>query len=151
MIQKAFKIPCLIFILSGLIIGCSSSSDDDTIVAISDPIIEVDPVPATFHSIITFDNPGQLIDVFFYDVKQGNKNITTASQANEIFKFDDANGLRIPIRGEDNKPAHPIAGVVVADLYNDILTSISLAKQARDTKEFKIFASKKLNSQIYKT
>lgn len=138
------KIVCLIVVLSGFVMGCSSSSDDDTLVVVTYPVL--DPTN-TIQSIITLDNPGKLIDVFFYDVKQGNMNITTESQANEIFKFDDSNGLRIPIRGEDYIPAHPSEGVVVADLYKDILTSINLAKQARGTKEFKIFASKKLNNQ----
>ena len=149
MIRKAFKILCFIFVLSGVIVGCSNSPpNDDTVVV--DPISDPDPDPTptkTIHSVITFKNPGALIDVFFYYVKQANKNLNNASEANEIFKIDDANGLRVPIRGEEKLPAHPSAGNVVENLYDDVLKSISLAKQARGAKGLKIFASKKLDNK----
>ncbi|MBJ6367015.1 hypothetical protein [Snuella sedimenti] len=125
-----------------ILVACSGSTIDDSNVANPEP--EPDK---TAQSIITFNNPGQEIDVFFYDVKQGNKNLENADEANEIFNIDDANGLRIPIRGENKIPAHPSAGVVAEDMYDDVLQSIALAKQARGGKELKIFASKKLDDQ----
>ncbi|GEC72767.1 O-Glycosyl hydrolase [Flavobacterium flevense] len=137
-------ISCLLVFLV-FFTNCSRNGSDG-----SEEVGQPTPIPTpnkTVHSVISFNNPGKLIDVFFYDIKQATKNLNNASEANEIFNIDDNNGLRVPIRGENNLPAHPSAGVVVEDMYNDVLTTISLAKQARGTKELKIFASKKLDGQ----
>lgn len=65
--------------------------------------------------------------------------------ANDIFVEDHVNGMRIPILGNMKSPAHPSPGVVISSEYDGYVNSINLAKQARGGKDFKIFASKKLN------
>lgn len=127
-----------------LVFSCGGSSDELSIED-TDPTPEETPI-VTINSVITFNEPGQLINVFYYDIKFGNKAITSDSQAKEIFGIDDANGIRIPIFGNISKPSHPNEGVVIDTYYESIINSINLAKDARGTKEFKIFASKKLDN-----
>ena len=131
------------FLLIFVILAFSSCSDDPKPDPKPDP--SPNPVPTTINSVITFDQPKQQIDIFFYDIKQSSKAITTASKANDIFVLDDLNGMRIPVLGNLMAPAHPSAGVVVASIYESYVNSINFAKQARAGKDFKIFASKKLN------
>lgn len=138
----------LLLVLPVLLVSCSSGEDSNG----NDPNTNPAPVPApvpdkTIQSLITYTNPGKVIDVFYYDIKQTNRNVTSAAMANEIFVVDDANGMRIPIFGTDAVPAHPSEGVVVDNLYTDMIKAINFAKQARGTKEFKIFASKKLEAK----
>lgn len=148
------KLSIITILAFHILVACSGGGTEDPVLENPnpDPMEEENPDPDIIpdrpaQSTITFDNPGELIDIFFYDIKQGNRNLKNANEANEIFNIDDANGLRIPIRGEDNIPAHPSAGTVVDNLYTDILTSINLATQARAGKPLKIFASKKLQGQ----
>ncbi len=129
-----------------LFLSCGGSNDDESVEVLPDTE-PIETPEIKIHSVISYDNPGQLINVFYYDIKYGNKAITTASQAKEIFTIDDANGIRIPIFGNVGKPAHPSEGVVLDSYYESIINSINFAKEARGSKEFKIFASKKLDGQ----
>ncbi len=150
MIKKALIKPVLLCTILLQILACSTSENVDPIIVEPDPdpiIVPIDEQPKTIHSIITFNNPGKLIDVFFYDVKYEIKNIKTASEADEVFNIDDSNGLRIPILGTGPANAHPSEGVVVDEMYSKVLTSIDLAKEIRGTKELFVFASKKLEGQ----
>lgn len=85
---------------------------------------------------------GRVTKYFFYDLK-GWPNSLSQQKANEVFS-DGINGLRIPIFGDIDHPAHPSSGVVVEDEYQGLLNSINNAKQANIGKPMTIFASKKL-------
>lgn len=126
------------------VLACSK---DDSSIEIIIPDVEIEPVdpePTTINSVISFQDPGKLIDVFFYDVKYAARNITTLTQAYEIFKEDGANGLRVSVLGTDKDNAHPSEGVVDEDVYERFITSIKLAKAVRGANDTYVFASKKL-------
>lgn len=129
-----------------LLFSCGGNNNDESIEVLPDTN-PVETPDKTIHSVISFNDPGQLINVFYYDIKYGNKAVKSVAQAKEIFTIDDANGIRIPIFGNIGKPAHPSEGVVLDSDYESIINSINLAKEARGVKEFKIFASKKLDGQ----
>ena len=57
------------------------------------------------------------------------------------------NGVRVSIYGDETRPAHPSEGVVDESYYTVTLTSLERARVARGTKDFYIFASKKLDGQ----
>ncbi|MFI3258846.1 MAG: hypothetical protein R3Y16_01985 [Rikenellaceae bacterium] len=90
---------------------------------------------------------GHVMKNFFYDLKYSQGAISSASIAEEMFVDDDMNGVRISIFGNDDKPAHPAAGEVIESYYTGTFTSITNARAARGTKEFIVFASKKLNGK----
>lgn len=129
------------------ILACSRDDSSIDIIKLDSEIETEDPVPVTINSVISFQDPGKLIDVFFYDVKYAARNITTGTQAYEIFKEDGANGLRVSILGTDKDNAHPSEGVVDEDVYERFITSINLAKSVRGINDTYVFASKKLEGQ----
>lgn len=63
-------------------------------------------------AIIYPDVHGELIDAFFYDLKQSPEAVNDYQQASTLFVEDGMNGVRIPVYGEPKRPAHPSAGVV---------------------------------------
>ncbi|WP_157961166.1 hypothetical protein [Lutibacter citreus] len=134
-----------LFITISLLLLLSCGGNKDELLNEESEFEQEETIITTINSVITFNEPGQLINVFYYDVKFGNKAVTSASQAKEIFGIDDLNGIRIPIFGNINKPAHPNEGVIIDSYYEGIINSINFAKEARGTKEFKVFASKKLD------
>ncbi len=87
------------------------------------------------------------IEHFYYDIKGWPNSINTNTIANNLFVDDDMNGIRISIYGDNTRPAHPQAGVVVESYYTEMLNSLARAKTARGNKDFSIFASKKLDGQ----
>ncbi|WP_372774713.1 T9SS type A sorting domain-containing protein [Mangrovibacterium sp.] len=98
-------------------------------------------------AIIYPEEKGTLIDAFFYDLKQWAGAVNSESKANDLFVTDGMNGVRISIYGNNSKPAHPSAGVVVESEYTGLISSINLAKTTRGTSGLTIFASKKLEGQ----
>lgn len=140
-----------IILISVISFGCGGVDTDDL-----EPVFDheddvIDPnepseIPE-ISSVINFDNPKQLIDAFYYDVKQSNRNITSIEQANELYNVDDMNGMRVPIFGNLASPAHPAPGVVVESVYERELASIEFAKQIRGNRPFSLFASKKLENK----
>ena len=99
-------------------------------------------------AIIYPDNyVGNKIEHFYYDVKNGAAKVNTIAKANDLFVTDDMNGIRIPIYGNSGNDIHPSAGVVIASGYTSILNSVTNAQNARNGKDFYVFASKKLDGQ----
>ncbi|WP_299552325.1 hypothetical protein [Seonamhaeicola sp.] len=139
----------MLTVVSVALVGCGGVDDLEPVFPQEEEMVdpgEPQEIPEV-KSVINFENPKQLIDVFYYDVKQGNRVITSLDRANEIYNIDDANGMRIPIFGNIGSPAHPSEGVVVESEYAAILTSIDFAKQVRGNRPFSLFASKKLENQ----
>ena len=153
MIKKTFVKAIFLGIILTQFLACSPD-DSTTDILKPDPDIEIepedpdlDPEPTTIHSVISFQDPGKLIDVFFYDVKYAARNFDNATRAYTIFKEDGLNGLRVSILGTNKDTAHPSEGVVNAEEYERFITSISLAKEARSGEETYVFASKKLEGK----
>ncbi len=128
--------------------GCDNNSDDESSpkTEIPEEIPQPEAPKPTANSTVNISQSGNLIDVFFYDIKQGNKSITSENMAVELFVKDGINGLRIPILGTQKVPAHPAEGTVVENMYDDVLKSIAFAKKVSD-QEVILFASKKLDGK----
>ena len=89
---------------------------------------------------------GQLIDGWGFDIKWAAKaNDVTPSYAHTLFVEDRMNMLRIPIWGDENFPAHPGPGQVIAEYYEDTLNAMTNARNANADVLF--FASKKLQGR----
>ncbi|MDO6737778.1 hypothetical protein [Wenyingzhuangia sp. 2_MG-2023] len=143
-----FKKIVIVVLLFQAIACADDNSSIDTVEPDSDQITDSEEFdPATIHSVISFENPGKLIDVFFYDVKYAARNTTNATTAYTIFKEDGLNGLRVSILGTDKDNAHPSEGVVDEAVYERFITSINLAKAVRGNDDTYVFASKKLEGQ----
>lgn len=104
--------------------------------------------PAVFEvsSFIYPSQQGQKIEFFFYDLKQRPEDGKDMERAQAIFVEDDMNGVRIPIFGDEKRPAHPSPGQIDDTYYEDLILSIKNAQNLRAGRDFYVFASKKLNS-----
>lgn len=113
---------------------------------VSEPSDSAD-VSTTFADAVIYPEiKGEVIDAFFYDLKYWIGAINSETKANSIFIEDGMNGVRIPIFGNDSKPAHPSSGVVDSSYYTSLTASINQAKAVVGDDDFTVFASKKLES-----
>ncbi len=82
----------------------------------------------------------------FYDLKLSTGAIKSEKIAYDLFVEDRMSGVRIPIFGNDKRPAHPASGVVERKYYDSMIRSIRNAKAASKD-DILIFASKKLDGK----
>ncbi len=100
-----------------------------------------------YRACVTCDDLyGRPLTKHFYDLKHVPRRFQTTASALPYFDADNMNGVRIPIFGTDDVPAHPAQGVVVGELYDLTIRSVKSAIEARKGKELTIFASKKLKN-----
>jgi len=96
--------------------------------------------------IYTNNYIGEKIEYFFYDIKQSLNSLSNTEKCEILYQDHDMNGVRVSILGNDKDGfrAHPEAGTVVAEYYDNMINSIENARAARGNKDFYVFASKKL-------
>ncbi len=95
--------------------------------------------------IVSPEDKGVLVDKFFYDFKINNNPSFSDSKLDDLFVIDGFNGVRTPIWGNTNQPAHTAAGVVVGSYYSGHVNMIKEAQERNP--DLIVFASKKLNGQ----
>uniref|UniRef100_UPI003566217B LamG-like jellyroll fold domain-containing protein n=1 Tax=Pontiella sp. TaxID=2837462 RepID=UPI003566217B len=93
--------------------------------------------------VISPENTGVLVDKFFYDFKINNNPAYSESKLDDLFVTDGFNGVRTPIWGNINQPAHPTNGVVIGSYYSGHVNMILEARERNP--DLIVFASKKLN------
>ncbi|MDF7824787.1 LamG domain-containing protein [Pontiellaceae bacterium B12227] len=93
--------------------------------------------------VVSPENKGVFVDKFFYDAKIHNNPNLSNSKLDDLFVTDGFNGVRTPVWGNINQPAHPTNGVVVGSYYTGHVNLI-LGAKARNP-DLIVFASKKLN------
>lgn len=101
-------------------------------------------------AIIFPDSTNQKVEYMFYDIKSHWGAQFSENLADGLFLVDGFNGIRTSIYGTldkpdtaNGKPAHPEAGVVLAEYYQPEVTKIKQALERNP--DLIIFASKKLN------
>lgn len=95
-------------------------------------------------TIYSEDYYGTVLKSLFYDLKLSAGALNSFATAKTIFHTDNMNGVRVAIYGNDDIPAHPMPGVVVASYYDKCITSVKNAMAVRGNRDFTVFASKKL-------
>lgn len=90
---------------------------------------------------------GNPITDFFIDLKASASTIGDATKAHQFFVDQNANGVRVPIYGNQANPYHVGPGQIDTAGYAAIKAAIIRAKTARGNQDFTIFASKKLDGQ----
>ncbi|WP_168433076.1 LamG-like jellyroll fold domain-containing protein [Pontiella sulfatireligans] len=93
--------------------------------------------------VVSPENKGVFIDKFFKDYKSGNNPNPSNGALDDLFIDDGLNGIRTPIWGNINQPAHPTNGVVISSYYTGHVNTILRAKERNP--DLIVFASKKLN------
>jgi hypothetical protein len=93
--------------------------------------------------VVSPEDKGVLVDKFFYDFKINNNPSFSDSKLDDLFITDGFNGVRTPIWGNTNQPAHTAAGVVIGSYYSGHVNMILEAKERNP--DLIVFASKKLN------
>ncbi len=95
--------------------------------------------------VVSPEDRGVLVDKFFYDCKIYSNPSFSGSRLDDLFITDGFNGVRTPIWGNVNQPAHPTSGVVIGSYYSGHVNLI-LEARARNP-DLIVFASKKLNGE----
>lgn len=95
--------------------------------------------------VVSPESKGVFVDKFFYDFKINNNPNFSDSKMDDLFITDGFNGIRTPIWGNINQPAHPTNGVVIGSYYTGHVNMILEAKERNP--DLIVFASKKLNGQ----
>lgn len=95
--------------------------------------------------VISPDSKGVFVDRFFKDYKSSNNPNPGDSSLDDLFIEDGLNGIRTPIWGNINQPAHPSSGTVIGSYYAGHVSTILRAKQRNP--DLMVLASKKLNGQ----